>query len=191
VFVLEGGWEALKNNEPNTSAQRPTLNVEVTGARISNINPEQQTSFGELSILPPPPFSFTPERSRHLIRFSSPATSIITKFCRGPSVSRWRFIFRGWNFSVRSGLCFVFISWRAIDLNVVHPDLHARDDCSKSSRLDITCGCFGHASQHWSFPAHLATNLAFFGAAGAFFPHVRKRGIRQQYSHTYSESVAF
>lgn len=26
--------------------------------------------------------------------------------------------------------------------------------------LDITCGCFGHASQHWSFPSHLATNLA-------------------------------
>jgi uncharacterized membrane protein YphA (DoxX/SURF4 family) len=29
--------------------------------------------------------------------------------------------------------------------------------------LDITCGCFGHASQHWSFPAHLATNLAILG----------------------------
>jgi hypothetical protein len=26
--------------------------------------------------------------------------------------------------------------------------------------LDITCGCFGHASQNWSFPAHLVTNLA-------------------------------
>ena len=26
--------------------------------------------------------------------------------------------------------------------------------------LDITCGCFGHASQHWSFSSHLATNLA-------------------------------
>jgi putative oxidoreductase len=26
--------------------------------------------------------------------------------------------------------------------------------------LDITCGCFGHASQHWSFASHLATNLA-------------------------------
>ena len=30
--------------------------------------------------------------------------------------------------------------------------------------LDITCGCFGHASQHWSFPAHLATNLAILAA---------------------------
>ena len=31
---------------------------------------------------------------------------------------------------------------------------------AKIRGLDITCGCFGHASQHWSFPSHLATNLA-------------------------------
>src|SRR5438128_12582518 len=31
---------------------------------------------------------------------------------------------------------------------------------AKVRGLDITCGCFGHASQHWSFPAHLVTNLA-------------------------------
>ena len=31
---------------------------------------------------------------------------------------------------------------------------------AKVRGLDITCGCFGHASQHWSLPAHLATNLA-------------------------------
>lgn len=33
---------------------------------------------------------------------------------------------------------------------------------AKVRGLDITCGCFGHASQHWSFPSHLATNLAIF-----------------------------
>src|SRR5262245_2570251 len=31
---------------------------------------------------------------------------------------------------------------------------------AKVRGLDITCGCFGHASQHWSFPSHLVTNLA-------------------------------
>ena len=31
---------------------------------------------------------------------------------------------------------------------------------AKVRGLDITCGCFGHASQHWSFPQHLATDLA-------------------------------
>jgi hypothetical protein len=30
---------------------------------------------------------------------------------------------------------------------------------AKVRGLDITCGCFGHASQHWSFPSHLVTNL--------------------------------
>ena len=31
---------------------------------------------------------------------------------------------------------------------------------AKVRGLDITCGCFGHASQNWNFPAHLITNLA-------------------------------
>jgi len=51
---------------------------------------------------------------------------------------------------------------------------------AKVRGLDITCGCFGHASQHWSFPAHLATNLAILVALLAlFFAHARKRGIRE------------
>jgi len=35
---------------------------------------------------------------------------------------------------------------------------------AKVRGLDITCGCFGHASQHWSFVSHLATNLAILAA---------------------------
>jgi len=35
---------------------------------------------------------------------------------------------------------------------------------AKVRGLDITCGCFGHASQHWSFPGHLATNLTILAA---------------------------
>jgi len=35
---------------------------------------------------------------------------------------------------------------------------------AKIRGLDITCGCFGHASQNWSFPAHLTTNLAILAA---------------------------
>jgi putative oxidoreductase len=51
---------------------------------------------------------------------------------------------------------------------------------AKVRGLDITCGCFGHASQHWSFPAHLATNLAILVALLAlFFAHAHKRGIRR------------
>src|SRR5436190_18109152 len=35
---------------------------------------------------------------------------------------------------------------------------------AKVRGLDITCGCFGHVSQHWNFPAHLALDLAILGA---------------------------
>ena len=52
---------------------------------------------------------------------------------------------------------------------------------AKVRGLDITCGCFGHASQQWSFPSHLATNLAILaGLLALFFAHGRKRGILQQ-----------
>jgi putative oxidoreductase len=35
---------------------------------------------------------------------------------------------------------------------------------AKVRGLDITCGCFGHASQNWSFPMHLALDLAILVA---------------------------
>ena len=35
---------------------------------------------------------------------------------------------------------------------------------AKVRGLDITCGCFGHASQNWNFPTHLALDLAILGA---------------------------
>jgi putative oxidoreductase len=38
---------------------------------------------------------------------------------------------------------------------------------AKVRGLDITCGCFGHASQNWSFPTHLALDLAILVALTA------------------------
>jgi putative oxidoreductase len=38
---------------------------------------------------------------------------------------------------------------------------------AKARGLDITCGCFGHASQNWSFPAHLALDLGILAALAA------------------------
>ena len=35
---------------------------------------------------------------------------------------------------------------------------------AKVRGLDITCGCFGHASQHWNFSAHVAVDLAILAA---------------------------
>jgi hypothetical protein len=43
--------------------------------------------------------------------------------------------------------------------------------------LDITCGCFGHASQNWSFPTHVAVDLAILAALAAlgYFSLARAR----------------
>ena len=35
---------------------------------------------------------------------------------------------------------------------------------AKFRGLDITCGCFGHASQHWNFSVHLALDLLLLAA---------------------------
>ena len=50
---------------------------------------------------------------------------------------------------------------------------------AKVRGLDITCGCFGHASQHWSFPSHLATNLAILvGLLVLFFKATSRSRLR-------------
>jgi hypothetical protein len=35
---------------------------------------------------------------------------------------------------------------------------------AKIRGIDITCGCFGHASRNWSFTGHLALDLAILAA---------------------------
>jgi putative oxidoreductase len=50
---------------------------------------------------------------------------------------------------------------------------------AKIRGLDITCGCFGHASQNWSFPSHLATNLAILAALLALLFKVTSRNRLQ------------
>jgi uncharacterized membrane protein YphA (DoxX/SURF4 family) len=50
---------------------------------------------------------------------------------------------------------------------------------AKVRGLDITCGCFGHASQHWSFPSHLATNLAILAGLLALLFKANSRNTLQ------------
>jgi len=40
---------------------------------------------------------------------------------------------------------------------------------AKIRGLDITCGCFGHASQQWSFSGHLALDFAILVALLALY----------------------
>ncbi|HLW35265.1 MAG TPA: MauE/DoxX family redox-associated membrane protein [Chthoniobacterales bacterium] len=49
---------------------------------------------------------------------------------------------------------------------------------AKLRGLDITCGCFGHTSQHWSFGQHMAIDLAIFIAIAALLWIELIRGAR-------------
>jgi putative oxidoreductase len=58
----------------------------------------------------------------------------------------FRFLYRG-GLSILTALILIFIGATI---------------AAKARGLDISCGCFGHASQHWSFPQHMAVDLALF-----------------------------
>jgi putative oxidoreductase len=63
----------------------------------------------------------------------------------------FRFLYRG-GLSILSTLTLIFIGATV---------------AAKARGLDITCGCFGHASQHWNFWQHMAIDLSLFGALAA------------------------
>jgi len=48
---------------------------------------------------------------------------------------------------------------------------------ARARGLDITCGCFGHASQHWSFPQHMAVDLSILIALVALLLANRDRSV--------------
>ena len=70
-----------------------------------------------------------------------------------------RFFYRGGLF-ILSGLTFVFIAASVV---------------AKVRGLDITCGCFGHASKNWSFSGHLALDIAILIALIALW--ISNRGF--------------
>jgi putative oxidoreductase len=63
----------------------------------------------------------------------------------------FRFLYRG-GLSILGALTLIFIGATV---------------AAKARGLDITCGCFGHASQHWNFWQHMAIDLSLFGALAA------------------------
>ncbi len=75
----------------------------------------------------------------------------------------FRFFYRG-GLSILTALILVFIGATIV---------------AKARGLDITCGCFGHASQRWSFPQHMAVDLAIFIALVAlWFAKPRSAGLQ-------------
>ena len=53
---------------------------------------------------------------------------------------------------------------------------------AKARGLDITCGCFGHASQHWSFPEHMAVDIAILIAVSALWFQIKRTKLYDQKS---------
>ena len=60
----------------------------------------------------------------------------------------FRFLYRG-GLSILTTLVLVFIGATV---------------AAKARGLDITCGCFGHVSEHWSFVQHVAIDLVILVA---------------------------
>jgi len=73
------------------------------------------------------------------------------------------FFYRG-GLLILSGLTFVFIAASVI---------------SRARGLDITCGCFGHASKNWSFTGHLLLDLAIFAGLTALWISNRISATRE------------
>jgi putative oxidoreductase len=65
----------------------------------------------------------------------------------------FRFLYRG-GLSILTALMAVFIG---------------ATTAARLRGLDITCGCFGHASEHWSFPQHMTVDLSIFIALVALW----------------------
>jgi hypothetical protein len=74
----------------------------------------------------------------------------------------FRFLYRG-GLTILTGLTLIFIAASII---------------SKARGLDITCGCFGHASKNWSFTTHLAVDLSILIALIALW--ISNRAQRQE-----------
>ena len=163
------GQKEQMNQTPN--AQRPTSNVEVSAAATTS-NLKHQTAnilwrivdvivagifiyAGVLKVLDPVQFAHDIDNYKILpwpisvaLAFYLPWLEIL---CGLGLI--FRFLYRG-ALSILTTLIAVFT------LATI---------AAKVRGLDITCGCFGHASQHWSFPSHLATNLGILAALFVLF----------------------
>src|SRR5438309_6771143 len=151
------------NQTPNV--QRPTMNAEVSGDGTSNIKQRRSNILwrifdfivaaifiyaGVLKVLDPIQFAHDINNYRILPWTLSVALAFYLPWLEilcGLGLI-FRILYRG-ALSILTLLIVVFT------LATV---------AAKVRGLDITCGCFGHASQHWSFASHLATNLTILAA---------------------------
>jgi putative oxidoreductase len=159
------------------NAQRSTLNVELSAdAAASNINHRTSKILrrvvdliigaafiyaGAIKVLDPVRFANDIDNYKILpwtvsvsLAFYLPWLEV---FCGLALI--FRFFYRG-GLSILTALISIFITATI---------------AAKIRGLDISCGCFGHVSQHWNFPAHIALDLGILIALVALWFSSRVR----------------
>ena len=170
------GKEEQMNQTPNVQPcsakpatqgeeERPTMNAEVSGDGTSNIKQRRSNILWRI-------FDFIVAA----IFIYAGVLKVLDPIQLAHDINNYRIL--PWTMSVALafylpwleilcglGLAFRFLYRGALSiLTVLIVVFTLATIAAKARGLDITCGCFGHASQHWSFPAHLATNLAILAA---------------------------
>jgi hypothetical protein len=173
--------EKQMSQTPN--AERPTLNVEVSaGAATSNI--ERRTSnvlWRILDFIVAGIFIYAGAlKAFDPVQFASDIDNY--KIVPWPVGVALAFYLPWLEIFCAFGLIFQFLYRGALSILTASIVIFTLATVAAKIRgLDITCGCFGHASQNWSFPAHLVTNLAILVALLALsFVCAAKRRIPRQ-----------
>ena len=157
------GKEEQMNQTPNV--QRPTMSAEVSGDGTSNIKQRRSNILwrifdfivaaifiyaGVLKVLDPIQLAHDINNYRILpwtlsvaLAFYLPWLEILCGFAL-----ILRRLYLG-GLSILTALISIFI---------------VATIAAKIRGIDITCGCFGHASKNWSFSGHLALDLAILAA---------------------------
>ena len=161
------GEEEQMNQTPN--AQRPTLNVERSNSNwpyIRRSGVERSAySLGELSILLVAGIFIYAGALKAIdpVQFASDIDNY--KILPWPVSVALAFYLPWLEIFCALGLVFRFLYRGALSiLSASIVVFTLATIAAKVRGLDITCGCFGHASQNWSFPLISLTNLAILAA---------------------------
>ena len=156
--------DAIKFLNPSTLGSQPSTCLRIVWRIFAVISGGIFVYAGVLKAIDPAQFAIDIDNYKTLPWFVSVRLAFylpwLEIFCGLALV--FRFLYRG-GLLILSALILIFIGATV---------------AARARGLDITCGCFGHASQHWSFPQHLAFDLAIFITLAALVSTELKR--RQQ-----------
>lgn len=153
--------DAIKFLNPSTLGSQPSTCLRIVWRILAVISGGIFVYAGVLKAIDPAQFAIDIDNYKTLPWFVSVRLAFylpwLEIFCGLALV--FRFLYRG-GLLILSALILIFIGATV---------------AAKARGLDITCGCFGHASQHWSFPQHMAVDLVIFITLAALLSIELKR----------------